>query len=362
MKNLGRFLIALGAWLVLLYAWPVMHHAQPTADSTQSRVKRHTKLTHPQNPLLKTQGPAKFINQPATKLVAQYGQPVKQSVEDGLQSRWLFQLNSRHYVEATIDDQTGTTQQLVVIGQDNAIKPFEFGQSLKAITQITTIPANYELNLHEQKFQIELNETQQRQRPLIAFKNKTYAILVMQKGGVATVVYLNANCLLQSNLYPVTSMTPVPVPEVATGQSQQVDDERQLALLQYCQTIRLNAKLPELRSDVLLEADQLFLKTLEEASKTLLTDSGKRRLKRAKQQRQTALPQKLTEADFTAKALADYQLTKQQLFYFDQPVSVQQLIFERQTNPAFYRSIHDQAYQRIQIICTEGHTLVVIGE
>ncbi|MEJ1318333.1 hypothetical protein QY886_04165 [Latilactobacillus sakei] len=55
MKNLGRFLIALGAWLVLLYAWPVMHHAQPTADSTQSRVKRHTKLTHPQNPLLKTQ-------------------------------------------------------------------------------------------------------------------------------------------------------------------------------------------------------------------------------------------------------------------------------------------------------------------
>ncbi|MEJ1307209.1 hypothetical protein QY884_04200 [Latilactobacillus sakei] len=66
----------------------------------------------------------------------------------------------------------------------------------------------------------------------------------------------------------------------------------------------------------------------------MLTDSGKRRLKRAKQQRQTALPQKLTEADFTAKALADYQLTKQQLFYFDQPVSVQQLIFERQTNPS----------------------------
>lgn len=362
MKNLLRFLVALGAWLVLLYAWPIMHHAQPTVDSAQSRVKRHTKLTHPQNPLLKTQGPAKFINQPAGQLIGQYGQPVKQSVEDGLQSRWLFQLNSRRYIEATIDDQTGTTQQLVVIGQDNAIKPFKLGQSLKAITQITTIPANYELNLHEQKFQIELNETQQRQRPLIAFKNKTYAILVMQKGELATAVYLNANRLLQSNLYPVTSMTPVPVPEIAMGQSQQVDDERQTALLQYCQTIRLNAKQPELRSEALLEADQLFLTTLKSAPKTLLTDSGERRLKHAKQQRQTALPQKLTEADFTAKALEDYQLTNKQLFYFEQPVSVQQLIFERQTNPAFYQAIHDQAHQRIQIICTEGHTLVVIGE
>lgn len=362
MKNLMRFLVALGIWLVLLYAWPVMHQAQLTSDSAQSRVKRHTKLTHPQNPLLKTQGPAKFINQPAAKLIAQYGQPVKQSAEDGLQSRWLFQLNSRHYIEATIDDQTGNTQQLLVIGQENAIKPFKFGQSLKSITQITTIPANYELTLHEQKFQIELNEAQQRQRPLIAFKNKTYAILVMQKGGVATVVYLNTNRLLQSNLYPVTSMTPVPVPEVATGQSQQVDDDRQLALSQYCQTIRLNAQLPALRSEVLLEADQLFLKTLAAAPKTLLTNSGERRLKRVKQQRQTALPQKLTEADFTAKALADYQLTNQQLFYFDQPISVQQLIFERQTNPAFYHAIHDRAQQRIQIICTKGHTLVVIGE
>lgn len=362
MKNLLRFLVALGAWLVLLYAWPIMHHAQPTVDSAQSRVKRHTKLTHPQNPLLKTQGPAKFINQPAGQLIGQYGQPVKQSAEDGLQSRWLFQLNSRRYIEATIDDQTGTTQQLVVIGQDNAIKPFKLGQSLKAITQITTIPANYELNLHEQKFQIELNETQQRQRPLIAFKNKTYAILVMQKGELATAVYLNANRLLQSNLYPVTSMTPVPVPEIAMGQSQQVDDERQTALLQYCQTIRLNAKQPQLRSEALLEADQLFLTTLKSAPKTLLTDSGEGRLKHAKQQRQTALPQKLTEADFTAKALEDYQLTNKQLFYFEQPVSVQQLIFERQTNPAFYQAIHDQAHQRIQIICTEGHTLVVIGE
>ncbi|MFL2063191.1 CAP-associated domain-containing protein [Latilactobacillus sakei] len=362
MKNLMRFVVALGAWLVLLYAWPIMHHVQPTVDSTQGQTKRHMKLTHPQNPLLKTQGPAKFINQPAAKLIAQYGQPVKQSAEDGLQSRWLFQLNSRHYIEATIDDQTGTTQQLVVIGQDNAIKPFKFGQSLKAITQETTIPANYELSLHEQKFQIELNETQQRQRPLIAFKNKTYAILVMQKGELATAVYLNANRLLQSNLYPVTSMTPVPVPEVVTGQSQQIDDERQLALLQYCQTLRLNAKLPELRSDVLLEADQLFLATLKDAPKTLLTDAGERRLKRAKQQRQMALPQKLTEADFTAKALEDYQLTNQQLFYFEQPVSVQQLIFERQTNPAFYQAIHNQVHRRIQIICTEGHTLVVIGE
>ena len=101
------------------------------------------------------------------------GQPVKQSAEDGLQSRWLFQLNSRHYIEATIDDQTGTTQQLVVIGQDNAIKPFKIWPIAKKQShRKQTIPANYELSLHEQKFQIELNETQQRQRPLIAFKNK----------------------------------------------------------------------------------------------------------------------------------------------------------------------------------------------
>ena len=69
------------------------------------------------------------------------------------------------------------------------------------------------LRSNEQTAQIKLNQTDIETKPLIAFKNGSYAVSYFSRvtKKVVAVEYLDKEELLRSGLYQVSSQTPLPV-------------------------------------------------------------------------------------------------------------------------------------------------------
>lgn len=352
-KKSWRWLVALCIWLGILFAWPIVFDTQSPVVKPPASTKTKPRLTHPQNQMLSTAGPAKLIQRPVADLIENYGQPIKQLDNGAETTRWLFHVDSQQYLEATIDQQTNRVEQLVLLGQDQSIAPFKYQQALNQVTRKMTLAANFEVKLHEQTFQIELNEQQQKQYPLVAFKNGTYAILVMADGHLSTVIYLDANALLQTDLYRVISMTPIPVSDNSVTDASQ---NQQAILQQYVQTQRLNQQQPLLTVES-LPVDSAFMQQFKAKPARWLTKQGQQRFRQIKQA--TTDNRYLTTRDFKRGLWPALGLTPtSHLFIWPNQLGTKQLVLNRQT--ALQSVIKQPDLQHMRLTNINGHTILVL--
>ncbi|QWF34991.1 hypothetical protein KME73_05735 [Latilactobacillus curvatus] len=358
-KGARRLIVALIVWLVILYGWPIIQ--TPAVNQPKVAQAPSTERSIKQTPLTKTQGPAKLINQPAEQLIATYGQPVEQQLTDENQRRWLFHLDSRQYVEALIDNQSNQTQQIMVVGADNDVAPFHFFQKRATLTKKTALPTSLLVTLHEQQFKLRLTPEQHQQTPLVMFKNQTFATLVMQQERLTAVMYLNANRLLQTNLYRVVSKTPVPVDELAKSQQPQTDSQRQLALVQTLQTLRQNNDQPALTINQLpLQNTQNLVSELTSTPTQWLTKKGLQKLHQVRKQATQETDAFLTATDFKQAPLRAAGFPqREQLFYWPQGLNSQGLVLAQQQNLALQLTINNPSYQHLTLLCTDEQTMMI---
>ena len=357
MRRIGRTCLkasfALLIWLCLIYTWPVMFDTTQRATDLQSNKQEptHHQLTHPQNQRLAVSGLAQYINHSSDQLVAQYGQPAIKSDQGNETSHWLYYPESRQAFEATINQLTNQVEQLVMLGNQSPISPFDYQQSLASITQTISLAANFEVRLHEQQFQIELTETQQKQLPLVEFKNQTYAILKMTDARLSQIIYLNANTLLQTNLYRVRSKTPTPVNDSDYSQVQ-ASQQSITNLQQFSQIMRLNQQLPSLPVKPLQAQSNESV-----VLKSLFTKKGWQQFRRLQNQ---ANGQYLTTRAFKLAVMgAEYGLSPQaQLFVWPNQVVLQQLTLSQQT--ALTTALRRTDLQAMRIGQLAGATILVL--
>ncbi|KRM23843.1 CAP-associated domain-containing protein [Latilactobacillus graminis] len=354
-----RFIVALIGWLVLLYGWPITQ--QSTTNQPSNRQILSTKKLHQQMAPTTVQGPAKLINQSSSALIAAYGPPVEQQLNNGNQCRYLFHLDSRQYVEALIDNQTDQTQQITVIGADSDVTPFHFFQKRAALEKKVNLPTTFLVTLHEQQFKLQLTAAQQQENPLVMFKNQTFAILMLQQAHLTAVVYLNANRLLQIDQYQVVSKTPVPVDELAKSQQSATDAQRQLILSQTVQTLRQN------KGQIALDINQglrqpaaALVQDLADIPTRPLTKIGQQHLHQIQNQSEHGAGRFLTATDFKQRPLKKAGLPRrEQIFYWPQGLNAQTLLYAQQQNLAFQLAINNMHYQRLTLICTAEQTLII---
>ncbi|WP_208422358.1 CAP-associated domain-containing protein [Latilactobacillus fragifolii] len=358
-KGTRRLIVALLIWLIILYGWPIIQPPvfNPPKDAQGPLTQRSIK----QIPHTKTQGPAKLINQPAEQLIATYGQPVEQQLTDENQRRWLFHLDSRQYVEALIDNQSNQTQQIMVVGANNDVAPFHFFQKRAELTKNAVLPTSLSVTLHEQQFKLRLTPEQHQQTPLVAFKNQTFAILVMQQERLTAILYLNANRLLQTGLYQVVSKTPVPVDELAKTQQSPTADQRQLTLEQTVQTLRQNNDQSGLAINQLpLQNAQHLMSELTRTPTQWLTKKGLRNLRQVRKQAVHEPDAFLTATDFKQAPLKAAGFPRrEQFFYWPQGLSSQELLLAQQQNLALQLAINNPNYQHLTLLCTDEQAMMI---
>lgn len=203
--------------LVLMSSYVIAALQQQNSPKTQTKSTSsntlQVKLTSPKIEKINTQGLARYIGVSSLQFKENFGTPTLtyQTVQNV--EWWLYNLNSTQYLRVGIDNYTGKVSSIFVLGNHNETTPFSLGMSVKDLLKLTTFYANFEITVHEQKFQLELSEYDMNHYPLIAFKNGSYAICYLneQTKRVVAIEYLSSDELLRKNFYKVISKTPLPV-------------------------------------------------------------------------------------------------------------------------------------------------------
>lgn len=198
-------------------------------------------LTTPKVSRIKTQGLARYVGVSSSQIEQVFGEP-QGKLDSAINVEWwLYNLDSTNYLKIGIDQYTKKVSAIFVTGsnpeQNGNLK---VGMTFKKLLQLTSLSANFGLSYHEQKFQLELSEADMNQRPLVGFKNGTYAITYLNPNSqnVDAIEYLDTDMLLKKNIYQVISQTPLPAQYQGDTNWEQMDIMLPFDLMQMINTKR----------------------------------------------------------------------------------------------------------------------------
>ncbi|KRL01387.1 CAP-associated domain-containing protein [Liquorilactobacillus capillatus] len=280
----GLFLLI----LLGLYLWTALFGDGTSQPKLSPRTQRHlvtnkAHLTTPKVDRIQPHGFARYIGASEDAIIADFGEP-----QDKLPSAvnvqwWVYKADPAQYFKVGIDLITHKVSAIFVGGQGmRKHETLRVNMPFKELVQLSSLYANFKLNYHEQSFQLELSEDDLNERPLISFKNKSYAVTYLHPHSkkVYALEYLNTDMLLKKNLYRVISQTPLPV---------QFQGETNWAAMNSLMpgdlTSLINVKreligVPELTAtDELTQASQTVLSNLGENPQKFLSKKKSRQVK-----------------------------------------------------------------------------------
>ncbi|EOT29743.1 CAP-associated domain-containing protein [Enterococcus saccharolyticus] len=208
MKHRGiLFSVIFIGCIFLLYMYPVWFPQVSSDPSNKNEIRREPPATSWNYEPIATDGFAKWIGQKLADFETVYGNP-----EEVYSSGFSFvihryTIDDQTYVEVNTEDKRITS--IKFLGKENdTIAPFRFGMTMNELAKITMIYPNFTLNYEGKTIAFELMEDDMNYRPLIAFDNRTFAILFFsQKKGESSlysVMYLDKETLLKLAPYQVT--------------------------------------------------------------------------------------------------------------------------------------------------------------
>ncbi|EOI01945.1 hypothetical protein UAY_01354 [Enterococcus moraviensis ATCC BAA-383] len=267
-----RFLAFLGVFFVVLiggYLQPVFFPAekmQQEADNGRQKVS-HTALPYEE---IATSGYAAYIGKQASDFVATFGEPIeKQNTAMGYEL-WSYGEKDEDYLEINIEN--GTISAIKALNDSKSTAPFSIGMSLSDVSELMTIYSNFGFKYKENKYNIELMEEDMNYRPLIAFDNKTFAILFFNHGTgkLSAVTYLDKKTLLKLMPYQLIEGEAIPLPTVQ--QVNGFDPVKSNRVIQVINLLKLKEKLPtyHVNTESQKNAQRLF-ETLNKSQKNILS-------------------------------------------------------------------------------------------
>nr|WP_054758056.1 CAP-associated domain-containing protein [Liquorilactobacillus satsumensis] len=243
-KTIRNFIVIFTVLLLGSYFIAALRGGRNTINMTRptERVRKTSiHLTTPKVSRIKTQGLARYVGVSSSQIEQVFGEP-QGKLDSAINVEWwLYNLDSTNYLKIGIDQYTKKVSAIFVTGsnpeQNGNLK---VGMTFKKLLQLTSLSANFGLSYHEQKFQLELSEADMNQRPLVGFKNGTYAITYLNPNSqnVDAIEYLDTDMLLKKNIYQVISQTPLPAQYQGDTNWEQMDIMLPFDLMQMINTKR----------------------------------------------------------------------------------------------------------------------------
>ena len=114
---------------------------------------------------------------------------------------WFYGETHRDYFQVYV--RNNQVESIFVLGDELGLAPFEIGQSLNEVSEISTIYSNFSFVFNNQTYVMELSEKDMNYQPLMAFDNNVFVILHMSKetGEVVGLRYLSQQMLLELQPY-----------------------------------------------------------------------------------------------------------------------------------------------------------------
>ncbi|MGO3728445.1 MAG: CAP-associated domain-containing protein [Enterococcus viikkiensis] len=271
MKRVIGFLSILIIVLIGYYLQPVLFPPAPETKKVEhdQRMVRHKALKHQ---TIETEGYAEYVKQPVGKFEAKFGQPTK--IED---SGFFFQ--TRYYsldqgvLEVNVE--AGNVSVIKVMSQNGELEPFKFGMTNRQLSEQINLSADFSLDYDEEPVVIELSENDMRYRPLIAFKNDTFAILFFNGDSDKLIgaAYLDIENLLRLMPYQINSGNPLANRIQESNLDWNVlNQQKQTRLIESINQYRMLRKLPVFQTNsTAMTASKDMLKTFLTSPKKVLS-------------------------------------------------------------------------------------------
>lgn len=209
-RFLGRFVLIFVLTLSICYVLALFDRPKEQVD-LQTTPKTDLKVTSPKIDKLPTEGLVHYIGAPSSSFKAHYGEPDLsfRSVEN---ITWhQYQPDNASFILVGVNNYDDRICSLYQFGDLAQTAKLHVGMSMPQLLKMTDLSANFRLTLNEQPAQLSLTEADLVKRPLLAFKNGSYAICYFEAGKIKAIQYLDKNELLRSQTYKVRSKTPLPV-------------------------------------------------------------------------------------------------------------------------------------------------------
>ncbi|KRN05286.1 hypothetical protein FD15_GL001834 [Liquorilactobacillus sucicola DSM 21376 = JCM 15457] len=217
LKGIVEFGILFLLILTALYCWTALFGntlPQKNQNTEKRMVTDKARLTTPKVERIKPQGFARYIGTSDDTILNSFGEPQEKLPSATNVEWWVYRESEEQYFKVGIDLATRKVNAIFVGGRDTlGYKGLRVDMPFKKLVQLSSLYANFKLNYHEQSFQLELSEDDLNERPLLSFKNNSYAITYLHPHSkrVYAIEYLNTDMLLKKNIFRIVSQTPLPV-------------------------------------------------------------------------------------------------------------------------------------------------------
>ncbi|EOL43295.1 CAP-associated domain-containing protein [Enterococcus caccae] len=359
-----RFLAFVGVFFIVLiagYLQPVFFPAekvQQEADRGSATVS-HTALPYEE---ISTSGYAAYIGKKATDFVTDFGEPIEKQKSGTGYELWIYGEKDADYLELNI-----VNEDIAVIKAFNNSKevtPFSIGMKLSDVSELMTIYSNFAFTYKENKYDIELMEEDMNYRPLIAFDNKTFAILFFNHGTgrLSAVTYLNKETLL--TLMPYQLLEGEVIPFSTIEQSTGFDAVKSNQVIRTINLLKLKEGLPtyHVNTESQKNAQKLF-ETLTKNQKNILSSERAETWQFSKEQMTAAAIFTLTNDEYQ-KLLKVGQLDKKKATgMFTEPVYDPTITVLSWFSDSLYHSrFAHQENENIGVAFSKASVLVLLQE
>ncbi|MBO0447873.1 hypothetical protein JZO78_16275 [Enterococcus ureilyticus] len=294
-----RVLAFLGVFLVVLlvgYLQPVFFPAEKTRQEVEGgrHAVSHTALPYEEIP---TSGYAEYIGKKAVDFTADFGEPIEQQKSGMGYEVLIYGKKDADYLEITVKDEK--ISMIKAFNDSKETAPFSIGMKLSDVSELMTIYSNFAFTYKENKYNIELMEEDMNYRPLIAFDNKTFALLFFNHGTskLAAVTYLNKETLL--TLMPYQLLEGEVIPFSTEEQTMGFDAVKSNQVIRIINLLRIKEGLPTYRvnTESQKNAQKLF-EVLNKNQKNILSSERAESWQFSKEQMATTAIFTLTNEEY----------------------------------------------------------------
>jgi len=274
------FTILFAGCLFLLYMQPVWF-PPVSSEPNKSEIRREPSPTTWNYEPIKTDGYARWIGRNLSDFDKAYGR-----AEETYSSGFSFvihryAMDEQNYLEVTTEKKRITS--IKVLGdQSDKIQPFSFGMTMNDLAQITMIYPNFSINHEGRTISFELMEDDMNYRPLIAFDNGSFAMLLFSPNeldnSLFSVIYLDKETLLKLQPYQITEGVPPHFNAAENADWEVINQSKEKQSKDLFQLFRMRDGLEafDLTTDVQIESESLLGKFFANPEDYLTTERAQK--------------------------------------------------------------------------------------
>lgn len=262
MKTFRKTILLFVVFLLGSYFFPLIFHFDRTEpivipEETASEDPETTSVLESsdlEQSFVPSAGFSNYVGMAVDDFIIDYGDPAEIKVTADDSEIWVYGNDSTDYLQLKVANYIIT--EILVLGSAIEVLPFEMGMERADMYQVASFDPTFEVQYDNQLVQINLNENELNNQPLVAFDNQTYAVLTMdnQTNTIVGIHYMNNESLIHSGMYEVSAFSSLTEEKVVQINSSIQEKIKMEQIVQYINIMREKMELETLEYSLVLSA------------------------------------------------------------------------------------------------------------